>query len=134
MNKFTISLIVSVSMALMFFAGYRIGDSRGFEAGYKAGYIYDCQAEVKELRQQHEDLKKAVDFARQKSVQVQQENARLEWSRKYYQDSLKNVERVKFLQDSLEKKGVTQDFYADPYTGTVQRTTRSVLRELRGVK
>lgn len=134
MTKLSFFLLTSILSLFVFAIGYKIGDSQGFEAGYKAGYIYDCQAEVRELRQQHEDLKKAVDFARQKSAQVQQENARLEWSRQYYQDSLKNVERVKFLQDSLEKKGVTQDFYADPYTGTVQRTTRSVLRELRGEK
>lgn len=133
MNKFAISLIVSVSMALMFFAGYRIGDSRGYEAGYKAGYIYDCQAEVKELRQQHEDLKKAVNFARQKSAQVQRENSRLQWSREYYQDSLNNVERVKFLHDSVSKLPPSRqtELYVNPYTGKVGPSTKNVLRLMR---
>lgn len=133
MNKFTISLIVSVSMALMFFAGYRIGDSRGFEAGYKAGYIYDCQAEVKELRQQHEDLKKAVDFADQKSRMVQFKNAQLEYSRQHYQDSLKNVGRVKHLNDSIAKlpKERQGELAVNPYTGEVRTTTLGILRQLR---
>lgn len=129
MTKLSFFLLTSILSLFVFAIGYKIGDSRGYEAGYKAGYIYDCQAEVKELRQQHEDLKKAVDFARQKSVQVQQENSRLQYSREYYQDSLKNVERVKFLRDSVSKLKDKSGLYVNPYTGRVDKDVFRVLRE-----
>lgn len=133
MTKLSFFLLTSILSLFVFVIGYKIGDSRGYEAGYKAGYIYDCQAEVKELRQQHEDLKKAVDFARQKSAQVQHENSRLQWSREHYQDSLKNVERVKFLQDSVSKLPPSRqtELYVNPYTGKVGPSTKNVLRIMR---
>jgi hypothetical protein len=113
----------------MFVFGFKIGDSHGYEDGYKAGYIYDCKDEVKSLREAHEDLKKAVDFSKRKAEEVQYENARLKYSREHYEDSLKNVERVKFLRDSIDKhdskKG--RGIYVDPYTGRVQK---GVLRAL----
>lgn len=133
MTKISFFLLTSILSLFVIVIGYKIGDSRGYEAGYKAGYIYDCQAEVKELRQQHEDLKKAVDFARQKSVQVQQENSHLQYSREHYQDSLKNVELVKRLNDSIAKlpKDRQGELVVNPYTGEVRTTTLGVLRRLR---
>ena len=121
--------VILVFVALI---AYKIGDSRGFQAGYEVGYIYDCQVEVTALKQQHDDLKKAVDFANKKSSEVQQENARLEYSRQHYQDSLKNVERVKHLNDSISKLKDKSDIHVDPYTGQVRRGVLRVLREAQG--
>lgn len=133
MTKLSFFLLTSILSLFAFVIGYKIGDSSGYEAGYKAGYIYDCQAEVKELRQQHEDLKKAVDFADQKSRMVQLKNAQLEYSRQHYQDSLKYVERVKHLNDSIAKlpKDRQEELIVNPYTGNVQLNTKGVLRRYR---
>lgn len=136
MTKLSFFLLTSILSLFVFVIGYKIGDSRGFEAGYKAGYIYDCQAEVKELRQQHEDLKKAVDFADQKSRMVQFKNAQLEYSRQHYQDSLKYVQRVKHLNDSIAKlpKERQEELIVNPYTGNVQLNTKGVLRRYREIQ
>lgn len=103
------------------FVAYKIGDSRGFQAGYEAGYVYDCKDDIRSLRDAHDDLKKAVDYAQKKAVQVQTENARLSYSREHLQDSLKNVERVKFLEDSIAKSPDPSGLTVNKYTGKVER-------------
>lgn len=113
------------------FVAYRIGDSRGFQAGYEAGYVYDCKDEIKSLREAHEDLKKAVNYAQKKATEVQTENARLVYSREHLQDSLRNVERVRFLQDSLKKHDKRGDISVDPYTGQVRKGVIRLLEELK---
>lgn len=113
------------------FVAYRIGDSRGFQAGYEAGYVYDCKDEIKSLREAHEDLKKAVNYAQKKATEVQTENARLVYSREHLQDSLRNVERVRFLEDSLKKHDKRGDISVDPYTGQVRKGVIRLLEELK---
>lgn len=113
------------------FVAYRIGDSRGFQAGYEAGYVYDCKDEIKSLREAHEDLKKAVNYAQKKATEVQRENARLVYSREHLQDSLRNVERVRFLEDSLKKHDKRGDISVDPYTGQVRKGVIRLLEELK---
>lgn len=111
------------------FVAYKIGDSRGFQAGYEAGYVYDCKDEIKSLREAHEDLKKAVGYAQKKATEVQTENARLVYSRDHLQDSLRNVERVRFLQDSLKKHDKRGDISVDPYTGQIRKGVLRLLEE-----
>lgn len=111
------------------FVAYKIGDSRGFQAGYEAGYVYDCKDEIKSLREAHEDLKKAVNYAQKKATEVQTENARLVYSREHLQDSLRNVERVRFLEDSLKKHDKRGDIRVDPYTGQVLKGVLRLLEE-----
>lgn len=111
------------------FVAYKIGDSRGFQAGYEAGYVYDCKDEIRSLREAHEDLKKAVDYAHKKATEVQMENARLVYSREHLQDSLRNVERVRFLEDSLKKHDKRGDISVDPYTGQVRKGVLRLLEE-----
>lgn len=113
------------------FVAYRIGDSRGFQAGYEAGYVYDCKDEIKSLREAHEDLKKAVNYAQKKATEVQTENARLVYSREHLQDSLRNVERVRFLKDSLKKHDPKKGsgLYVNPYSGRVQKGVFRFLEE-----
>lgn len=111
------------------FVAYRIGDSRGFQAGYEAGYVYDCKDEIKSLREAHEDLKKAVNYAQKKAIEVQTENARLVYSREHLQDSLRNVERVRFLEDSLKKHDKRGDISVDPYTGRLLKGVIRLLEE-----
>lgn len=111
------------------FVAYKIGDSRGFQAGYEAGYVYDCKDEIKSLREAHEDLKKAVDFSKKKAEEVQFENARLKYSREHYEDSLKNVERVKFLEDSIAKSADPSGLTVNRYTGKVERDILRFLRD-----
>ena len=124
-------LITAWICLIVAFVAYKIGDSRGFQAGYEAGYIYDCKDEVKSLREAHEDLKKAVDFSRKKAEEVQYENARLKYSREHLQDSLRNVERVRFLEDSLKKHDKRGDISVDPYTGQVRKGVIRLLEELK---
>lgn len=40
-------IVLLVFVALM---AYKIGDSRGFKAGYEMGYTYDCQEEIRVLK------------------------------------------------------------------------------------
>ena len=68
MNNRTYFFILIVS-AVSFLLGFKIGDSRGFEAGFQEGYSYDCQAEIMSLRATHEDLKKAVKTQEQITFQ-----------------------------------------------------------------
>lgn len=111
------------------FVAYKIGDSRGFQAGYEAGYVYDCKDDIKSLREAHEDLKKAVGYAQKKAKEVQTENARLVYSRDHLQDSLRNVERVRFLEDSLKKHDKRGDISVDPYTGQIRKGVLRLLEE-----
>ena len=122
-------LITAWICLIVAFVAYKIGDSRGFQAGYEAGYIYDCKDEVKSLREAHEDLKKAVDFSKKKAEEVQYENARLKYSREHLQDSLRNVERVRFLEDSLKKHDKRGDISVDPYTAQVRKGVLRLLEE-----
>lgn len=114
------------------FIAYRIGDSRGFQAGYEAGYVYDCKDEIKSLREAHEDLKKAVNYAQKKATEVQRENSRLVYSREHLQDSLRNVERVRKSNDSIDaliRSGKLQVRpVVDPYTGKVSNGPENLLR------
>lgn len=114
------------------FVAYKIGDSRGFQAGYEAGYVYDCKDEIRSLRDAHEDLKKAVGFAQKKATEVQMENARLVYSRDHLQDSLRNVERVHRLNDSIDaliRSGKLRVRpVVDPYTGKVSNGPENLLR------
>lgn len=131
MTKFSFFLLTAILSLLMFVFGFKIGDSHGYEDGYKAGYVYDCKDEIKSLREAHEDLKKAVNYAQKKATEVQTENARLVYSREHLQDSLRNVERVRFLEDSLKKHDKRGDISVDPYTGQVRKGVIRLLEELK---
>lgn len=122
-------LLTAWICTIVAFIAYRIGDSRGFQAGYEAGYVYDCKDEIKSLREAHEDLKKAVNYAQKKAIEVQTENVRLVYSREHLQDSLRNVERVRFLKDSLKKHDKRGDISVDPYTGQVRKGVLRLLEE-----
>lgn len=131
MTKFSFFLLTAILSLLMFVFGFKIGDSHGYEDGYKAGYVYDCKDEIKSLREAHEDLKKAVNYAQMKATEVQTENARLVYSREHLQDSLRNVERVRFLKDSLKKHDPKKGsgLYVNPYSGRVQKGVFRFLEE-----
>lgn len=104
------------------FVAYRIGDSRGFQAGYEAGYVYDCKDEIKSLREAHEDLKKAVDFSKKKAEEVQVRNYELErekYRMEHLQDSIDHAAEVARKNDSLNKAGYKYT-RANPYTGQVR--------------
>lgn len=104
------------------FIAYRIGDSRGFQAGYEAGYVYDCKDEIKSLREAHEDLKKAVGFAQKKAEEVQIRNYELErekYRMEHLQDSIDHAAEVARKNDSLKKAGYEYT-RANPYTGQVR--------------
>lgn len=128
MNNISYFFVV-LAILLVAFVAYKIGDSRGFQAGYEAGYVYDCKDEIKSLREAHEDLKKAVNYAQKKATEVQTENARLVYSRDHLQDSLRNVERVRFLEDSLKKHDKRGDISVDPYTGQIRKGVLRLLEE-----
>ena len=104
------------------FVAYKIGDSRGFQAGYEAGYVYDCKDEIKSLREAHEDLKKAVDFSKKKAEEVQVRNYELErekYRMEHLQDSIDHAAEVARKNDSLNKAGYKYT-RANPYTGQVR--------------
>lgn len=132
MTKFSFFLLTAILSLLMFVFGFKIGDSHGYEDGYKAGYVYDCKDEIKSLREAHEDLKKAVNYAQKKATEVQTENARLVYSREHLQDSLRNVERVHRLNDSIDALIRSGKLRVRPqvneYTGEVSNGPENLLR------
>ena len=133
MNKLSTFMVVAISILLGFAAGYKIGDTRGFQDGYEYGYTFDCRDEIRSLKATHEDLKKAVDFTREKAYQVQEENSRLKHREsllaqnpKLVEDSIRNASRVKFLEDSLAKNKV-YGVRVDPYTGKLDDGVKKLL-------
>lgn len=100
MNKV---IYIVVTLALCFVA-FKYGDSRGYEAGYKVGYSYDCREEIKILKGSLDDFKKSLEFSKAQVYRVMtEEDKRM---RKY--DSLVNVHGFKAAafnakMDSLEK-------------------------------
>ena len=119
--------------------GFKIGDSHGFQEGYKVGYTYDCREEIKSLREQQLNLKKAVNFADQKANQVQEENSRLK-AREYalernpqaIADSIRLAPQVQKSYDSMQalvKSGKLRAVgHVDPYTGKVTNGPDNLLR------
>lgn len=115
-------LLTAWMCLIVAFVAYKIGDSRGFQAGYEAGYVYDCKDEIKSLREAHEDLKKAVDFSKKKAEEVQVRNYELErekYRMEHLQDSIDHAAEVARKNDSLNKAGYKYT-RANPYTGQVR--------------
>lgn len=122
MTRFSFFLLTAILSLLMFVFGFKIGDSHGYEDGYKAGYVYDCKDEIKSLREAHEDLKKAVDFSKKKAEEVQVRNYELErekYRMEHLQDSIDHAAEVARKNDSLNKAGYKYT-RANPYTGQVR--------------
>lgn len=116
-------VIPTIIIALLVgFIGYKIGDSRGFESGYKVGYSYDCKDEIQNLRSAHEDLKKALEFADKKANDVQRQNKKLrdeKFRMEHREDSIKWAPHAKRINDSLAKAGFPRS-HLDIYTGEIK--------------
>lgn len=98
MNTRTYFFILIVT-AVSFLLGFKIGDFRGYNAGFEEGYSYDCQAEIMSLRATHEDLKKAVKTQEQITFQTQRRLDSVAYHEKYgLRDSLLHM---KYLADSV---------------------------------
>ena len=98
MNTRTYIFILIVT-AVSFLLGFKIGDFRGYKAGFEEGYSYDCQAEIMSLRAAHEDLKKAVKTQKQITSQTQRRLDSVAYYEKYgLRDSLLHM---KYLADSV---------------------------------
>lgn len=99
MNTRTYFFILIVT-AVSFLLGFKIGDFRGYKAGFEEGYSYDCQAEIMSLRATHEDLKKAVKAQEQLTLSTQRRLDSVAYREKYgLRDSLLHA---KYLQDSVK--------------------------------
>lgn len=141
MNKLSI-VSLTICVAIFFFAiGFKVGDYNGFNDGYKVGYIYDCQAEIRQLKSAHEDLKKSINFAQQKSEQVQEENfflkrraIALRNNSNAIEDSIRLVPEVAKRNDSLRKYDKKGGQWVDPYTGKVEKGVLRMLNDLKGEK
>ena len=95
-QKFFIFFILFLSVAVI---AYKIGDSRGYDAGFQEGYSFDCRDEIKGLRVTHEALKKAVKTQEQITFQTQKRLDSVAYHEKYgFRDSLLHM---KYLADSV---------------------------------
>lgn len=110
---------VLLSLLFFFWVGYKIGDSRGFEDGFKEGYTFDCQDEIKALRATHDEIKRAVDVQRKITVQTQNRLDSVAYKEKYgirdsllhakfVFDSVKNWKSAQRYNDSLVRHGLNQ--------------------------
>lgn len=81
-----------VLFVLLMFIAFKIGDSRGFEAGFKYGYGLDCQNELDSLKSYSSRIFDASEKANNLVGRVSFENARL---------------RYELRRDSLVKSGVS---------------------------
>lgn len=117
--NFKIFWAVLLSLVIFFWVGYKIGDSRGFEDGFKEGYTFDCQDEIKVLRATHEELKRAVDLQKKITVQTQNRLDSVAYKEKYgirdsilhakfVFDSVKNWKSAQRYNDSLARHGINQ--------------------------
>lgn len=98
--NFKIFFPVLLCLILFYWGGYKMGDSRGYHAGFEEGYSYDCQEEIKGLRATHEDLKKAVKAQEQLTLSTQRRLDSVAYHEKYgLRDSLLHA---KYLQDSVK--------------------------------
>lgn len=97
--NFKVFFSVLFFLNFFFWGGYKIGDSRGYKAGFEEGYSYDCQEEIKGLRATHEDLKKAVKMQERLTYQTQRRLDSVAYREKYgLRDSLLHM---KYLADSV---------------------------------
>lgn len=99
--KKIIYLVLTLALC---FSAYKIGDSRGYEAGFKTGYSYDCREEIKVLKGSLDDFKKSLEFSKAQVYRVMTE----EDKRMRIYDSLVNIHGAKASaynakMDSLEK-------------------------------
>lgn len=106
-QKFFIFFILVISVATV---AYKVGDSRGYEAGYNEGYRYDCKDEIaviyKRLKAQTKTMDSMNDVVRRTMV----ENDQLKNSERYrkgrenyYRDRAKaDSVRAKFVSDSIK--------------------------------
>ena len=103
MNKLS-KILFFIGVAMMVFSiGYKIGDARGYDAGYTEGYRYDCREEIGNLYEQVKNTKKAVEFTDKQLKILAHENDSLKnpaYAQQRYADSI--AERKKFTEDSLK--------------------------------
>lgn len=117
MNKIQFVFVCLAFVAMAFTIGYRVGDSRGYEAGYIEGYRYDCREEIANLYDQVKANRKFIESANETIRNTLRENDSLKNPQLYqkrYQDSLnfaarfsadsaKNWKRARRQNDSIMK-------------------------------
>lgn len=99
-QKFFIFFILFLSVAVI---AYKIGDSRGYDAGFTEGYRYDCREEIAALYKRVKAQGKLVDFAQKSIKEVIRENDSLRdpsVAKKRYDDSV--AASVQYTDDSLK--------------------------------
>lgn len=118
MNSRLIFLFLAVT-SVFFVLGFKIGDSRGFEAGFEEGYSYDCHEEIKGLRATHENLKKAVKTQEQLTKSTQRRLDSVAYHEKfglrdsllhlkYKADSVVNWKSASRYNDSLSRHNINK--------------------------
>lgn len=117
--NFKIVFPVLLCLILFYWGGYKMGDSRGYQAGFEEGYSYDCQEEIKGLRATHEVLKKAVKAQEQLTLSTQRRLDSVAYHEKYglrdsllhakyLQDSVKYWKSAKIYNDSLSRNNINK--------------------------
>ena len=102
MNKLSKILFILGIAMMVFSIGYKIGDARGYEAGYTEGYRYDCREEIGNLYEQVKLQKKVTDFTSENLKKLLHENDSLKnpvYAQKRYEDSLAILRQ--YSEDSL---------------------------------
>ena len=126
MNKLSKILFILGIAMMVFSIGYKIGDARGYDAGYTEGYRYDCREEIGNLYEQVKNTKKAVEFTDKQLKVLSRENDSLrnprvfnEFQEKYHEDTLKFGRIAEKRNDSLKKIGHPAAGFVSRQSGVV---------------
>lgn len=117
MNKTSLTFLALVCVVLAFTVGYRIGDSRGYTDGYNEGYRYDCKEEIADLYKRVKNQSKALDYTdstirlilrendslKRKEHYQKRHEERLDYLKRFADDSVKYYKYVKKYNDSLQR-------------------------------
>lgn len=107
-QKFFIFFILFLSVAVI---AYKIGDSRGYDAGFTEGYRYDCREEIAALYKRVKAQGRLVTFAQEsiKGTIVANDSLKrelkrkdsIEFHRQYSADSALNYKEARRKSDSI---------------------------------
>lgn len=147
-QKTFVFLIILFSVATI---AYKLGDSRGYEAGYNDGYRYDCREEIAALYKRVKAQGRLVTFAQEsiKGTIVANDSLKRELKRKdsidfhrqYSADSALNYKEARRKSDSIRAltgSGII-NIYSDDgkFNGLVcilDEKLRNTLPECKGLK
>lgn len=105
MNTRTYFFIL-IFTAVSFVLGFKIGDSRGYVAGYNEGYRYDCKEEIAVIYNRLKAQTKTIDSMKDVVRRTMVENDQLKNSERY-RKGRENYFRDRVKADSLRSRFVT---------------------------